>query len=108
MIVDDRLVKRVMYIPEAVATWDSNPQIINIGQNIMPPPIPQNAEMNAPNQAIPIKIEISQNFNFKSPWTNLQPQSILSLYSYLITSIAITKNKKHEKCKSKKQCISRF
>jgi len=25
MMVDDRLVKRVMYIPEAVATWDSNP-----------------------------------------------------------------------------------
>ena len=71
MIVEERLVKRVMYIPVAVATYDSIPKIIRIGQNIMPPPIPQNAEINAPNQAIPIIIEISYIFNFKSPGTNL-------------------------------------
>jgi len=59
MMVEERLVNRVMYIPDAVATWDSIPKIIRIGQNIMPPPIPQNAEINAPIHAIPINIEIS-------------------------------------------------
>lgn len=50
---------RVMYIPDAEATCDSIPKIIRIGQNIIPPPIPQNAEINAPIHAIPISIEIS-------------------------------------------------
>jgi len=48
-------VKRVIYIPDAVATYDSIPKIIKIGQNIIPPPIPQKAEMNAPNHAIAIR-----------------------------------------------------
>lgn len=71
MIVEERLVNRVIYIPEAVATYDSIPKMIRIGQNIIPPPIPQNADINAPNHAIPINIEISYIFNFKSPGTNL-------------------------------------
>lgn len=73
-----------MYIPDAVATYDSIPNIIKIGQNIIPPPIPQNAEMNAPNHAIAIRRDRSYKFIFKSPGTNLYPHSYFSLYSYFM------------------------
>lgn len=60
-----------MYIPDAVATWDSIPNMISIGQNIIPPPIPQNADMNAPNHPISISMDMSFIFNYKSPGMNL-------------------------------------
>jgi hypothetical protein len=95
-----------MYIPDAVATYYSIPKIIKIGQNIIPPPIPQNAEINDPNHAIAIKRDKSFTFNFKSPGTNLYPHSYFSLYSYLIKNIANTKKTKHEQCKKIKRCNS--
>ena len=58
-------------MPVAVATRASIPTITNIGQNIIPPPIPQNAEMKAPNHPININIETLKIFSFKSPGTNL-------------------------------------
>ena len=96
-----------MYIPEAVATCDSIPKIIKIGQNIIPPPMPQNADMNAPNQAIPIKRDKSYTFIFKSPGTNLYPHACFSLYSYLIWKIACAKKNKQEQCKKIKRWNSK-
>ena len=71
MIVYDRLVNKVKYIPVAVATCASIPTITSIGQNIIPPPIPQNAEMNAPNHPININIETLKTLSLRSPGTKL-------------------------------------
>lgn len=57
IIVYERLVNKVKYMPVAVATLASSPIITSIGQNIIPPPIPQNAEIKAPNHPININIE---------------------------------------------------
>jgi len=57
IIVYERLVNMVKYMPVAVATLASSPTITSIGQNIIPPPIPQNAEIKAPNHPININIE---------------------------------------------------
>ena len=57
MMVYDKLVNKVKYIPVAVATLASSPTMTSIGQNIIPPPIPQNAETKAPNHPININIE---------------------------------------------------
>ena len=57
IMVYERLVNKVKYMPVAVATLASSPTITSIGQNIIPPPIPQNAEIKAPNHPINIKIE---------------------------------------------------
>jgi hypothetical protein len=57
IIVYERLVNKVKYMPVAVATLASSPTITSIGQNIIPPPIPQNAEIKAPNHPININIE---------------------------------------------------
>jgi len=70
IIVYDRLVNKVKYIPVAVATLASIPMITRIGQNIIPPPIPQKAEINAPNHAININIETLNGLSLRSPGTN--------------------------------------
>ena len=44
--------------------------ITRIGQNIIPPPIPQNAEMNAPNHAMKINMETLNGLSLRSPGTN--------------------------------------
>lgn len=61
---------RVKYIPVAVATRASIPIITRTGQNIIPPPIPQNAEINAPNHPININIETFNGESLRSPSTN--------------------------------------
>jgi hypothetical protein len=106
IIVDDRLVNKVIYIPEAVATYCSIPNNINIGQNIIPPPIPQNAEINAPNQPILISIVMSLNETYKSPGTNLYPHSFFSLYSSFIILIDTIKNIIHNKFRIMNRDIS--
>jgi hypothetical protein len=73
-----------MYIPDAVATYYSIPNKIKIGQKIIPPPIPQNADINAPNHPIHINKNISLKVTCKSPGTNWYPHSFFSLYSYFI------------------------
>lgn len=71
MMVYDRLVNKVKYIPVAVATLASSPTITSIGQNIIPPPIPQNAEMKAPNHPMNINIETLKRLSLRSPGTKL-------------------------------------
>lgn len=67
----DILVNKVKYIPVAVATLGSIPIITSIGQNIIPPPMPQNAEINAPNHAMKTKMETLNGLSLRSPGTNL-------------------------------------
>jgi hypothetical protein len=43
-------VNKVRYIPVAEETYASSPIIVRTGTKINPPPIPQNAEIKAPNQ----------------------------------------------------------
>lgn len=65
------VVNMVTYIPVAVATYALIPNKIKIGQKMLPGPMPQNAEANAPTNAIeviPIKFFV---FAWKSPSTNL-------------------------------------
>jgi hypothetical protein len=90
-------------IPSAITTIPNN---INIGQNIIPPPIPQNAEINAPNQPILISIVMSLNETYKSPGTNLYPHSFFSLYSSFIILIDTIKNIIHNKFRIMNRDIS--
>ena len=70
-MVYERLVNKVKYMPVAVATLASSPTITSIGQNIIPPPIPQNAEIKAPNHPININIEILLTLSLRSPGIKL-------------------------------------
>jgi len=69
--VYDILVNKVKYIPVAVATLASIPMITSIGQKIIPPPIPQKAEINAPNHPMKINTETLNGLSLRSPGTNL-------------------------------------
>jgi hypothetical protein len=44
--------------------------ITRTGQNIIPPPIPQNAEINAPNHPMNMNIPTFNGFSLRSPVTN--------------------------------------
>ena len=54
----------------AVATRASIPIMTRTGQNIMPPPIPQNAEINAPNHPMNMNIATFAGVSLRSPVTN--------------------------------------
>ena len=61
---------KVRYIPVAVATRASIPIMTRTGQKIIPPPIPQNAEINAPNHPMNMNIATFAGVSFRSPVTN--------------------------------------
>ena len=54
----------------AVATRASIPIMTSTGQNIIPPPIPQNAEINAPNHPMNMNIATFAGVSLRSPVTN--------------------------------------
>ena len=60
----------VRYIPVADETYASSPMIVSTGTKINPPPIPQKAEIKAPNQPMDMNYETLYKSNFKSPSTN--------------------------------------
>ena len=91
-----------------VETCTSIPIITSPGINIRPGPTPENDEEIAPIQENIIMNNIFFLVNFKSPYTNSYPHSTLSLYSFLITFRANSKNTKHIICSNKNKSQSKF